>query len=143
MDVDGRAQELVDDTGAGEHLEHGGFDRRSPGLTMRFRRPIHDPGADAVAGKLAASEEPGRPAAYCSSSSSGSEISYACPWMSGTKPSCDGAPPNRGQVDPKLIGSGSQAPELELVPAERCPGQKTRQWLMGSRFRTQPQKRGR
>jgi len=63
MDVDGRAQELVDDTGAGEYLEHGGFDRRSPGLMMRFRRPIHDPGADAVAGKLAASKEPGRPAA--------------------------------------------------------------------------------
>jgi hypothetical protein len=58
MDVDGEAQELVDDTSAGEHLERGGFDRRSPGLMVRLRLTIHDPGADA-----AGTEEPGGPPA--------------------------------------------------------------------------------
>jgi hypothetical protein len=61
MDVDGEAQELVDDTSAGERLERGGFDRRSPGLMVRLRFTIYDPGADAVAGELAGREEPGGP----------------------------------------------------------------------------------
>jgi hypothetical protein len=61
MDVDGRAQELADDTGAGEQLERGGLDRRSPGLMVRLRLTLHDPGADAVAGQLAGREEPGGP----------------------------------------------------------------------------------
>src|SRR5919204_6752262 len=63
MDVDGRAQELADDPGAGEQLERGGLDRRSPGLMVRLRLPLHDPGVDAVAGQLAGSEEPGGPPA--------------------------------------------------------------------------------
>src|SRR5438874_7490708 len=63
MDVDGEAQELVDDTSAGERLERGGFDRRSPGLMVRFRLTVHDPGADAMASELAGAEEPGGPPA--------------------------------------------------------------------------------
>jgi hypothetical protein len=61
MDVDGEAQEFVDDTSASKHLERGGFDRRSPGLVVRLRLTIHDPGADAMAGKLAGREKPGGP----------------------------------------------------------------------------------
>jgi hypothetical protein len=53
MDVESEAQELVDDTGAGEHLERGGLDRRSPRLMVRIGLMVHDPGADTVAGKLA------------------------------------------------------------------------------------------
>jgi hypothetical protein len=61
--VDAEAQELVDDTSAGEHLKRGGFDRRSPRLMVRLRLTIHDPGGDAVAGKLAGREDPGGPPA--------------------------------------------------------------------------------
>jgi hypothetical protein len=63
MDVDGQVQELVDDTGAGQQLQRGGLDHRSPGLLVRLRLTINDPGADTVAGKLAGSEEPGGPPA--------------------------------------------------------------------------------
>jgi hypothetical protein len=63
MDVDGQVQELVDDTGAGQQLQRGGLDHRSPRLLVRLRLMIHDPGADTVAGKLAGSEEPGGPPA--------------------------------------------------------------------------------
>jgi hypothetical protein len=63
MDVNGRVQDVVDDTGAGQELQRGGFDRRSSSLLVRLRLTIHDPGADTVAGKLAGSEEPrGSPA---------------------------------------------------------------------------------
>jgi hypothetical protein len=63
MDVDRQVQELVDDTGAGQQLQRGGLDHRSPGLLVRLRLTIHDAGADTVAGKLAGSEEPGGPPA--------------------------------------------------------------------------------
>jgi hypothetical protein len=53
MDVDSEAQERVDGTGAGEHLERGGLDRRSPCLMVRLGPMVHDPGADTVPGKLA------------------------------------------------------------------------------------------